>query len=77
MDCFNTDSKDHLEGDHETSRASSGMRGNSSTTSTEFLPQKIRLEFNQATQSNNWLNCGVGEDSWESLGLQGDQTSQS
>ena len=23
------------------------------------------------------LNCGVGEDSWESLGLQGDQTSKS
>ena len=23
------------------------------------------------------LNCGVGEDSWKSLGLQGDQTSQS
>ena len=23
------------------------------------------------------LNCGVGEDSWESLGLHGDQTSQS
>ena len=23
------------------------------------------------------LNCGVGEDSWESLGLQGDQASQS
>ena len=23
------------------------------------------------------LNCGVGEDSWESLGLQGDQTRQS
>ena len=23
------------------------------------------------------LNCGVGEDSWESLGLQGDQTTQS
>ena len=23
------------------------------------------------------LKCGVGEDSWESLGLQGDQTSQS
>ena len=23
------------------------------------------------------LNCVVGEDSWESLGLQGDQTSQS
>ena len=24
-----------------------------------------------------FLNCGVGEDSWESLGLQGDQTNQS
>ena len=23
------------------------------------------------------LNCGVGEDSWESLELQGDRTSQS
>ena len=23
------------------------------------------------------FKCGVGEDSWESLGLQGDQTSQS
>ena len=23
------------------------------------------------------LNCGVGEDSWESLGLQGETTSQS
>ena len=23
------------------------------------------------------LNCGVGEDSWESLGLQGDPTSPS
>ena len=23
------------------------------------------------------LNCGVVEDSWESLGIQGDQTSQS
>ena len=23
------------------------------------------------------LNCGVGEDSWESLGLQGNQTNQS
>ena len=24
-----------------------------------------------------FLNCGIGEDSWESLGLQGDQTSPS
>ena len=22
------------------------------------------------------LNCGIGEDSWESFGLQGDQTGQ-
>ena len=29
------------------------------------------------TELNLILNCGVGEDSWESLGLQGDQTSQS
>ena len=29
------------------------------------------------TEELKLLNCGVGEDSWESLGLQGDQTSQS
>ena len=28
-------------------------------------------------QRTDALNCGVGEDSWESLGLQGDSTSQS
>ena len=43
-------------------------------------------EFKQAVRVELWrklsteelmlLNCGVGEDSWESLGLQGDQTSQ-
>ena len=31
-----------------------------------WVPKKLML-----------LNCSVGEDSWESLGLQGDQTSQS
>ena len=30
-----------------------------------------------ATGVHEFLNCGVGEDSWESLGLQGDPTSQS
>ena len=30
-----------------------------------------------ANQELMLLNCGVGEDSWESLGLQGDQISQS
>ena len=30
-----------------------------------------------STEEVMLLNCGVGEDSWESLGLQGDQNSQS
>ena len=30
-----------------------------------------------STKQLMFLNCGVGEDSWEPLGLQGDQTSQS
>ena len=30
-----------------------------------------------STKELMFLNCGVGEDSWESLGLQGDPTSQS
>ena len=30
-----------------------------------------------STEELMLLNCGVGEDSWESLGQQGDQTSQS
>ena len=30
-----------------------------------------------STEELMLLNCGVGEDSWESLGLQGDQTRQS
>ena len=31
---------------------------------------------NLSTEELMLLNCGVGEDSWESLGLKGDQTSQ-
>jgi len=30
-----------------------------------------------STEELTVLNCGVGEDSWESLGLQGDPTSPS
>ena len=55
------------------------------------LPTKVHLWFFQksctdvrvgplrslSTEELMLLNCGVGEDSWESLGLQGDQTSQS
>ena len=33
--------------------------------------------FNLSTEELKFLNCGVGEDSWESLGLQGDPRSQS
>ena len=32
---------------------------------------------NMSDEELMFLNCGVGEDSWGSLGLQGDQTSQS
>ena len=36
------------------------------------------LDYKQSWELKNWcLNCGGEEDSWESLGLQGDQTSQS
>ena len=35
------------------------------------------LEHKESWELNNWCfpNCGVGEDSWESVGLLGDQTS--
>ena len=37
------------------------------------------LDYKEGWAPKNWcsLNCGVGEDSWESLGLQGDATSPS
>ena len=38
---------------------------------------RIRLQRKLSTEELMLLNCGVGEDSWESLGLQGDPTSQS
>ena len=36
-----------------------------------------KTELSLCTKELVLLNCDVGEDSWESLGLQGDQTSQS
>ena len=38
-----------------------------------------KKEWEWVSMKKNWCfsNCGAGEDSWESLGLQGDQTSQS
>ena len=37
------------------------------------------LDYKESWAPKNWyfLNCGVGEDSWELLGLQGDPTSPS
>ena len=35
------------------------------------------LEYTEGWTLKNCLNCDAGEDSWESLRLQGDQTSQS
>ena len=38
---------------------------------------RVGLYRKLSTEELMLLNCGVGEDSWESLGLQGEQTSQS
>ena len=38
---------------------------------------RVGLWRKLSTEGLMLLNCGVGEDSWESLGLQGDPTSQS
>ena len=38
---------------------------------------RFGLKRNLSTEELMLLNCGVGEDSWESLGLQGDPTSPS
>ena len=35
------------------------------------------LDYKESWALKMVLNCGVGEDSWESPGLQGEQTSQS
>ena len=35
------------------------------------------LDHKESSVPKKALNCGDGEDSWESLGLQEDQTSQS
>ena len=35
------------------------------------------LDYEESAEELMLLNCGIGEDSWESLGLQGDPTSQS
>ena len=42
-----------------------------------FLVSKIIVDRDWSFEELMLLNCGVGEDSWESLGVQGDPTSQS
>ena len=41
------------------------------------MDKRVRLQRKLNTEELMLLNCGVGEDSWESLGLQGDPTSPS
>ena len=38
---------------------------------------KSQTQLRDWTEKNKLSNCGAGEDSWESLGQQGDETSQS
>ena len=44
-----------------------------------FNSQDLRVELQRRLSTKELMlsNCGVGEDSWESLGQQGDETSQS
>ena len=35
------------------------------------------VDYKESAEELMFLNCGVGEDSWEALGLQGDPTSPS
>ena len=35
---------------------------------------RVGLQIKLSAEELMLLNCGVGEDSWESLGLQGDPT---
>jgi len=44
---------------------------------TLYMDVRVGLWRKLSTEELMLLNCGVGEDSWESLGLQGDPTSPS
>ena len=43
----------------------------------EEMVLRVVWNFSDSKEELMHLNCGIGADSWESLGLQGDQTSQS
>ena len=47
------------------------------TEETEIKTRGLKSKICKNPEELKLLNCGVGEDSWESLGLQGDPTSPS
>ena len=54
----------------------SGLPGEIPTTSDmQMIPMRVGLWRKLSAEELMLSNCGVGEDSWESLGLQGDPTS--
>ena len=57
--------------------ADKGLYSQSYGFSSSHVRMWIELLRKLSTEELMLLNCGVGEDSWEFLGKQGDQTSQS
>ena len=57
--------------------ASKGPSNQSYGFSSSHVYVRVGLSRKLSTEELMLLNCGVGEDSWESLGLQGDPTSPS
>ena len=57
--------------------AHKGMYSQSYGFSSSCMDVRVRLERKLSTEELMLLNCGVGEDSWESLGQKGDPTSPS
>ena len=47
------------------------------STGCDNMNVRVGLERKLSVKQSMLLNCGIGEDSWESLGLQGDPTSPS
>ena len=53
------------------------INNNNSVNQKVFIFARVGLQRKLSTEEVMLLNCGVGEDSWESLGLQEDPTSPS
>ena len=67
----------HLRLDHPGWRGSSCYLTLPSSTSSHVWMWELDHKESLSTEELMLLNCSVGEDSWESLGLQGDPTSPS